>query len=138
MRRASILLSVAGLWFAGPALAEQAAAFLGSGTYATAEGCDKLKALAAGGDRNISTVPETLTAKGFDGWEHSCTFTSVAETAPGKSWKVVASCEEGESEWEDVQFVDKVDDKTFKVKGEEDKEAMVYAVCDAPAAKQGN
>ena len=27
MRRASILLSVAGLWFAGPALAEQAAAF---------------------------------------------------------------------------------------------------------------
>lgn len=123
---------------AGPAMADDAAAFLGTSTYATVEGCEKLKALAAGGDRNISTVPETLSSKGYTGWEHGCAFKSITESAPGKSWKVVTSCEEGESQWEDTQVMEKVGEGSFKVMGEGEEEATVYAVCDAPAAKQGN
>jgi hypothetical protein len=122
----------------GPAWAEQTASFLGDKTYATVEGCEKLKALAAGGDRNISTVPETLSAKGFDGWEHSCAFKSVTEQAAGKSWNVVSSCEEGESQWDDTQVFEKADDKSFKVLGEGEEEATVYTVCDAPPAKKDN
>lgn len=134
--RIPAIACILSIFMTGAARADQTASFLGDATYATAEGCTKLKALAAGGDRNISTVPETLSAKGYDGWEHSCAFKSVAETAPGKSWKVVASCEEGESVWDDAQVVEKVDDKTFKVKGEDVQEATVYTVCDAAPAKK--
>jgi len=137
MRRQFLALA---LTLTAPAFvqAQETAAFLGAQTYATAEGCEKLKALAAGGDRNISTVPETLSAKGFDGWEHSCTFKSVAEAEAGKSWKVVSSCEEGESQWDDTQVFEKASDGTFKVLGEGEEEATVYAVCDAPPAKKDN
>lgn len=136
--RHPILLIALSLAAAGPASAEETAAFLGSQTYTTTEGCEKLKALGAGGDRNISTVPETLSAKGFDGWEHNCTFKSVTEAEAGKSWKVVTSCEEGESQWDDTQVFEKAGDTTYKVLGEGEEEATVYTVCDAPPAKKDN
>ena len=138
MRRILIAFALIAPLGALPALADETAAFLGSATYATSEGCDKLKALAAGGNRNISTVPETLTSKGYDGWEHGCTFKSVAEAEAGKSWKVITSCEEGESQWEDSQLIEKTGEGTFKVTGEGEEEPTVYAVCDAPAAKKDN
>ncbi len=139
MRTPALMFALAMLGVtATPSSAQETATFLGTGLYATAEGCGKLKALAAGGDRNISTVPETMTEKGFDGWEHGCTFKSIAESAPGKSWKVVTACEEGESQWEDTQVFEKTAEGTFKVTGEGEEEATVYAVCDAPPAKQGN
>lgn len=136
MRRPALAIATV-LLTATAASAQETAAFLGTQTYATTEGCAKLKALAAGGDRNISTVPETLSSKGFDGWEHSCTFKSVTENEAGKSWKVVSSCEEGESQWDDTQVFEKAGD-TFKVLGEGEEEATVYAVCDAPPAKKDN
>jgi hypothetical protein len=135
--RAVIAGLTAGM-LAQPVLAQQSAAFLGSATYATAEGCDKLKALAAGGDRNISTVPETLTASGYEGWEHSCRVTAVTETEPGKVWKVVTECSEGESAWADTQVFEKASDTSFKVMAEGEEEPTVFAVCDAPAAPKGN
>ena len=61
MRNLALTLVVMTPALALPAFAQETtAAFLGSATYATSEGCEKLKALGAGGDRNISTVPETL------------------------------------------------------------------------------
>lgn len=119
-----------------PALAASAD-FLSASTYATTDGCEKLKALAAGGDRNIATVPETLTSKGYSGWEHDCSFKSVSETEAGKSWKTVLSCAEGENEWEEVQVMTRTGEATFEVKAEGESEATVYTVCDAPAPKQG-
>lgn len=118
------------------AQSEPKADFLGSATYATAEGCDKLKALAAGGDRNISTVPETLTASGFEGWEHSCSIKSVKPGA-SNAWQVVTSCSEGESEWDDTYVFEKSGATSFKVKGDGEEEAQVYAVCDAPPVPEG-
>jgi hypothetical protein len=140
MRRFALTLFVLTPAFALPAFAQETSAgFLGSATYATSEGCEKLKALGAGGDRNISTVPETLTAGGYQGWEHGCTFKSVTEVEAGKSWKVVTSCEEGESQWEDTQVIDKTGEGTFKVTGEGEEEPTLYAVCDAPPpAKKDN
>lgn len=117
--------------FVSPAAAQQTAGFLGTATYATIEGCDKLKALANGGDRNISTVPETLTADGFEGWEHSCRVTSSTTVEAGQSWRVITACTEGESEWEETQVFEKASETSFNIKGEG--EPMVYAVCDAPA-----
>ncbi len=135
MRIAAALAVCAAL--ALPAVAADAD-FLGAATYATADGCSKLKALAAGGDRNISTVPETLTSKGYHGWEHDCSFKSVSETEAGKSWKVVLACEEGENVWEEAQVMTKTGEATFEVKAEGESDATAYAVCDAPAAKQGH
>jgi hypothetical protein len=134
-RHAAALAVLAGLTV--PAQAADAD-FLGAATYATADGCSKLKALAAGGDRNISTVPETLTAKGYHGWEHDCAFKSVSQTQSGASWKVVISCEEGENTWDETQVISKTGETTFEVKAEGEDEATVYAVCDAPPAKQGH
>jgi hypothetical protein len=133
-----ITLLLATVLLASPALAEHVAGFLGSSRYATEEGCSKLKKLAEGGDRNISTVPETLSAEGYSGWEHTCTFASISETVPGKSWKAVLRCEEGESTWEDTQVFEKTGEATFTVKADGEEIAAVYTVCDAPGAKQGN
>ena len=85
------------------ACAGQKAEFLGQGTYATAPGCTQLKALADGGDRNISTVPETLSQDGFEGWEHGCTFVSINETQSATQWQADVSCVEGENQWNENQ-----------------------------------
>lgn len=135
-RMCSALVASASLVLVAPALAASAE-FLGSSTFVTADGCNKLKALAAGGDRNISTVPETLTSQGYQGWEHGCGFKSVSEMEAGKSWKIVLSCEESENEWEEAQVMTKTGEATFEVKAEGESEATVYTVCDAPAPKQG-
>lgn len=135
MRTAPAMLAV--ILVAAPAMAQQKADFLGAQTYATAEGCEKLKALAAGGDRNISTVPETLTAQGFEGWEHSCTVKSVQEVKTGTAWKVVTGCSEGESQWDDTQVFERTGETSFKVTGDGEEQATDFAVCDA-AVPKGN
>lgn len=139
MRRNILAVTFTMSVLAGSAFAQETTAtFLGSATYATAEGCEKLKALAAGGNRNISTVPEVLSATGYQGWEHGCAFKTVTEADAGKSWKVVTSCEEGDSQWDDTQVIEKTGEGTFKVTGEGEEEPTLYAVCDAPAAKKEN
>lgn len=134
--RFAILLAIAILPVA--AHAGQKAAFLGHGTYGTETGCAQLKALADGGDRNISTVPETLSQDGFEGWEHHCTFASIEETQTGKQWQAGVSCLEGENQWNEKLTFEKTGDQVFKVTSDGQDEAMHYSVCEAPAGKQGN
>ena len=110
-----------------PASAETKATFI-TGTWATKDGCQKLVDIAAGGNRNVETVPEVLTADGFDGWEGSCTFKEIKEMSPGKVYDATLACGEGPEEWEE--------NDTFVLTGGTitvtvDDEATVFVRCDA-------
>lgn len=98
-----------------PAFADVKGAFVGPGTYATKEGCEKLKALAAGADRNADTVPETLTENGFEGWEGACTFRSITEAEPGKKWTASMDCHEGAEEGPESDIFERLADGAIKV-----------------------
>lgn len=116
---------------------KQAATFLGSATYAMDGGCEKRRALAAGGPRNIGTVPETLTASGFDGWEGGCSFERITEVQKGKLYKAVLACGESADEWTETNTFALSDGGatvTVRVLGKE-KKTSVFKRCDAPAAK---
>lgn len=69
------------------------------GTYVMEGRCDKLAALEAGGSRNVETVPETLTAKGFESWEGGCTFASLKETDKGRVYEATMHCSDAAEEW---------------------------------------
>ena len=73
-----------------------------SGTYVMEGRCEKLKALEAGGPKNVATVPEMLTAEGFRSWEGSCDFLSIAEIEPGKKWRAEMDCVDGGEEWKET------------------------------------
>ncbi len=117
MRAAVILLSI--LAAALPASAKDAkpvkGTFIGEGVYATADGCKKLAALKAGADRNVGTVPETLSEDGFEGWEGACTFSSITETVKGKTWKARMWCGEGADEGPESDVFERLDDGRLKV-----------------------
>ena len=104
-------------------------AFIGPGTYATAEGCKKLAAIEAGGDQNVGTVPETLTEDGFDSWEGSCAFVSVSVVETGKKWKAQMQCVEGAEEVEETDIFERMPDGTLKVT--QDDHVTVLQRCDA-------
>lgn len=87
-------LAAAGLTTAA-AGADVEAKFLGTATYSSAKGCAKLKALASGTPRNLNTVPETLTAKGYLGWEGGCAIERIQEQVKAKRWLVSLRCSEG-------------------------------------------
>ena len=80
---------------AAPLAAKEKARFLGTGTYATAEGCEKLKKIAAGGPKNVETTPELLDEHGFHGWEGDCEFTKIFEHEKDKSWLGLTTCVDG-------------------------------------------
>lgn len=126
---AAILLIASG----PPAVAETRARFLGDGTYATAEGCTKLQALANGAPRNLNTVPETLTAAGYQGWEHSCTFSSIKQIRKDKTWRVGTRCVEGPERWQTVEAFERRADGSFDVTG--DKKTMRFVRCAAGKGK---
>ena len=91
---------VASLLLGVPSMAEPVeveAPFI-QGTYASGEGCKKLDAIANGGPKNVGTVPETLTRKGFETWEGGCSFTSIKETVTGKTWVAGMACMESADE----------------------------------------
>lgn len=114
------------------ALAEVAAVkatFLGDGTYATADGCKKLKALVNGSERNISTVPETLTSDGFESWEGGCTFTSIKEVDRDKKWAVEMHCSEGPEEGPENDTFERLPDGKIKVTAMDN--VTVFERCDA-------
>jgi hypothetical protein len=94
-----ILFSVAALTalISASAMAAEAT-FLGGATYTTAKDCRKLKALAAGGPRNIQTAPETLTAKGYLSWEGGCTIDKITAGKASNTWTVNLRCHEGAEE----------------------------------------
>jgi hypothetical protein len=126
----SVILALA---LAQPASAEVKGAFIGPGTYATDEGCKKLAVLAAGGDRNVGTVPETLTEDGFMSWEGGCTFTSFTEKEKGRIWTANLKCFEGADESKESDVFERLDDGKIKmtVMGN----AIVLQRCDADKGK---
>lgn len=89
--------------------------FVGPGTYATEEGCKKLAAIAAGGDKNVGSVPETFTEDGFEGWEGSCTFTSFTEIEKDKKWKALMHCIDGPEEGPESDIFERLPDGKLKV-----------------------
>ena len=116
------------------------ASFLGTATYATDSGCDKLKALAAGAPRNLNTVPETLSASGFDDWEGGCSFSRITEVKKGHLYKARMACGESADEWVETDTFALTDNGatvTVTVSGGDEK-TTVFKRCDvaAPAAKR--
>jgi hypothetical protein len=95
--------------------AEVKGSFIGPGTYATEEGCKKLAAIEAGGDKNVGTTPETLTEDGFSSWEGSCTFESITETDKGKRWKAKMQCAEEATEGPESDIFERLPDGKLKV-----------------------
>jgi hypothetical protein len=89
--------------------------FVGPGTYATAEGCKKLKAIAAGTERNVTTVPDTLTEDGFLGWEGGCSFASITEIEKGKKWRALMHCAEGSEEGQESDIFERTPDGKLNV-----------------------
>lgn len=91
---------VSSLSLGGSALAAEGprAAFI-DGVYAMEGRCAVWAALEAGGQRNIDTVPETLTADGFKSWEGGCIFESLTEKEKGRLYEGRMHCSEGLDEW---------------------------------------
>ena len=98
-----------------PARAAVKGTFIGPGIYATQDGCEKLKALAAGGDKNVGTVPETLTEDGFSSWEGTCTFKSFTEKEKGRMWSAAMDCAEGATEGPESDVFERILDGSIKV-----------------------
>lgn len=85
--------------------------FIGPGTYAPADGCRKLAAIASGTLMpNIATYPEKLTRDGFYSWEGGCTFLTVRKLRSAV-WRVRMHCSEGSVE-------EKVTNTFVKLKGD--------------------
>lgn len=97
MRRA-LLVSVAVMTAIVPARADLTADFLGEGVFGLKSDCAKLAKLAAGGPRNIQTVPETLTRNGYRSWEGACSITRIAPHRSLARYTVELKCSEGAEE----------------------------------------
>lgn len=115
-----------------PALAGKKANFI-NGTFATADGCKKLDALAAGAARNVGTVPETLTADGFQSWEGGCTFTSIKQKVKGRKWVARMACGEAAEEHTETDTFVRLDDGRLKVTVEG--KATIFERCKTKEAK---
>ena len=117
---------------ANSAAADVQATFLGTATYATRAGCAKLKTLAAGTQRNLNTVPETLDAKGFMSWEGGCTIATINERVLGKAWTVQLKCSDGaEENVASIETWTKASDGSILVKDKG--KSTRFFVCAAPS-----
>jgi hypothetical protein len=130
MRPFILMLAVLG---SSPSSAEVKAPFV-DGVWATEEGCRKLAELAAGTPRSVETVPETLTADGYQTWEGGCTFTSIEETERGRTWTVQTSCAEGAEEWSDTERVE-LDAANGRLEVTVDGKATEFVRCEAEKGK---
>jgi hypothetical protein len=117
-----------GLVNAAPASAGEKADFI-EGTYAMEGRCEALAAIKAGAPKNVSTVPETLSADGFDGWEGGCTFGSIKVLEAGKRWSSEMACAEGADEWvETDEFL--LDSTSGKITVTVEGKTSVFVRCD--------
>ena len=107
--------------------------FIGPGTYATQEGCEKLAKIAAGGNKNAGTVPEALTVDGFLGWEGACSFRSVTEKVKGRIWSANMDCAEGITDETESDTFEKLPDGSFKVTVMDN--STIYQRCDTAKGK---
>ncbi|MGE0022283.1 MAG: hypothetical protein AB7S70_01475 [Hyphomicrobium sp.] len=103
------------------------------GQYATAEQCEKLRKVEAGGPKNAGTAPELLDADGFKGWEGACEFTKVFEHEPGKTWMALTICSEGMTMTPTTYVFDKLEgEDSFEVHDARDEDGPgLYKRCDA-------
>ena len=115
------------------ASAESKGSFIGPGTYATKEGCEKLARIAAGGEKNVGTVPEALTVDGFLGWEGACSFRSVTEKVKGRIWSANMDCAEGITDETESDTFEKLPDGSFKVTVMDN--STIYQRCDTTKGK---
>jgi hypothetical protein len=133
MRKHFTLIAAVSVVVSTSALAAVKGTFIGPGTYATEEGCKKLAAIEAGGDKNVETVPDTLTEDGFKSWEGACTFTSFTEKDKGRSWTALMACAEEAQEGTETDLFERLDDGKIKVTVMES--ATVLQRCDAEKGK---
>lgn len=119
----------------GVTLAQEQADFL-TGTYATANGCKMQKKLAAGTPRSIETVPDTLDAKGFHGWEGDCAFTKVWVHKPGEVWSALMFCAEGNTSGPQIySFAKDPETGSFDVSSISQTDPEVFQSCDVKKEK---
>ncbi len=124
--RAGIAILAAAL--PGWAAAEELRADFIAGTYALEDRCAMVTALEAGGPRNVETVPETLTAAGFESWEGGCTFEKIIQTERGRLYLTTMRCHEGPEEWSETNtFTVETDGSVIQV--ETDGETMRFVRC---------
>ncbi len=126
VRGAALAVGLAALAPAG--MAAEKAAFI-DGTYATPEGCRQLQALRDGASQSIETVPETLTAEGFQSWEGACRFTKTFEHEPGRVWLGLMFCAEANTMSAATFVFLKGDDGTFEIAGDGQSEPELYVRC---------
>lgn len=109
LRGMTVSMVVAGGLVAVPVAAEPGvkAGFI-KGTYATDHECKKLRAVEAGGPKNVATAPELLTSDGFHGWENWCVFASIKPKGGGFAAKM--SCGEGPESWIEIYKFKRVAD----------------------------
>ncbi len=100
---------------ASPAASDVPGAFVGPGTYATAAGCKTLREVAAGTFKGDGALPPTLTTQGFIGLEGTCSFRSITEVEPGKTWKAAMDCHEGAPEGPESDVFERLPDGSIKV-----------------------
>jgi hypothetical protein len=114
LRKLMAAIVAAGALAAGSVAAKPGvkAAFI-KGTFATDHECKKLRAVEAGGPKNVATAPELLTSGGFLGWENWCSFVSIK--LQGGSYSAKMSCGEGLQEWTDTYSFKRRADGAFDV-----------------------
>lgn len=95
MRSALILAVSAGCLLPGATTSVAIEAPFIDGAYTMSQqACTKLQDLAKGTPRNVSSVPWSVSARGFDHGEGGCAFLRVAERKKGKAWAITARCVE--------------------------------------------
>ncbi len=112
------------------ALAQGKADFL-MGTFASTQGCAMHNKLKTGTPRSIETVPDTLDADGFHGWEGACEFTKVWEHETGSVWQALMYCSEGNTAGPQIfSFVRDPETGTFDVSSIGQQEPETFQSCD--------
>lgn len=112
---------------ASSAAANERAPFI-NGTYVMEGRCEKLKAIEAGGPKNIETMPEILTADGFETWEGGCSFISIKETQKGRRWVAKMACAEAADEGTEIDTFD-LDPESGKIKVTVEGKTNEYVRC---------
>ncbi|KAB2845950.1 MAG: hypothetical protein F9K44_16200 [Hyphomicrobiaceae bacterium] len=113
------------------------AAFIDGAYTIGTKGCAKLKAIERGGPKSLNTVPWTLDADGFHGWEGGCTFSKITEALKGKEWLIEAECAEAAEESKESYRLVRTSPTTFAITlttpGTEaaDRKPITYSRCNA-------
>lgn len=118
---------------AAAAAKDKTASFI-NGTYAMEGRCEKWAAIQNGGPKSVETVPETLTAAGFESWEGGCEFLSIKEKVKGRKWTARMECwDAAEHTFETDTF--ELDPKSGNIKVTTDGKPSVFVRCDEGKGK---